>query len=705
MEALAKPEYDSRLNGSFDVTGSVPRTPPGRRRAAADAPPVIATMTLDASGTLTDSEFLGGRLPDLRYDAHLAQDTLTGRADGRFEGFNPARLLGRKELDGKITGTVNANYAIRNISAPITVDAVTADGTLALTQSTIGGLKIDSAAVEGKYAAQVGDIVKLNVAGPDVKVDASGRVALDRTSASNLKYHVDAINLTELARLAGQADVGGTAILDGTITGNLASLKTTGTLDGSNLSYQENKALDLDSPYTVTVPELEFAKAHVQATTDATFVAVGGLQLNAVTATTTYEEERLNFTTNIKEKTRELDATGELVLHPDHQEVHLPQLAVRTQGVEWSTAPGTNATIKYGRGQVELENVNLVSGDQALDVSGTLALGGDKPTGAIDVRARNVDIQQLETLLLQNRGFTGKLTADAKITGSTAAPAIEGRIAIDKGAFKSYHYDSLVANVDYRGTRIGIDATLHQSATESITAKGSVPTTLFKARAGGEHVVPAAGEQIDLQITSTPIGLALVQGLTDVITNVTGTLETDVHVTGSAQDPHLDGFIDIKNGGFGVPDLGGTFTGLTTRIDLQADRLRIQQFQLLDHHGEKLTIAGDLAVHEGQVGGVNITIDSDNFELLDNDLGDVQAQLALKITGELRRPRIVGDVRLDAGRVEVDQILQLFYDPVRDRGDAGRDLCRNDDCRHRQRGGSDEERARESGAAAWRRRH
>ena len=77
------------------------------------------------------------------------QDTLTGRADGRFEGFNPARLLGRKELDGTVTGTVNANYAIRNISAPITPDAVTADGTLALTQSTVGGLKIDSAAVEG----------------------------------------------------------------------------------------------------------------------------------------------------------------------------------------------------------------------------------------------------------------------------------------------------------------------------------------------------------------------------------------------------------------------------------------------------------------------------------------------------------------------------------------------------------------------------
>ena len=36
-------------------------------------------------------------------------------------------------------------------------------------------------------------------------------------------------------------------MLDGTVTGNAASLQTTGTLDGSNLGYGENSALDLNS--------------------------------------------------------------------------------------------------------------------------------------------------------------------------------------------------------------------------------------------------------------------------------------------------------------------------------------------------------------------------------------------------------------------------------------------------------------------------
>ena len=663
IEALAKPAYDSRLNGSFDVSGNLPRTSAGESASAGGDSSPVSTMTVDATGKVRDSQFMGGRLPELAFDAHLDRGALAGRVDGRFEGVNPANTSGRKELDGTFTGTVNANFAFRDVTAPITPEGVTAGGHASLASSTVGGLRIDSAELDGKYAAQVGDLTKFTLAGPDVKADASGRLALDQASRSNLKYHIDAIDLSSLARLAGQSDVGGAAIVDGTVTGNAASLAATGTLDGSNLSYGSNSALDLNSQYTVTIPDLNFSKSRVQATSDATFVAVGGTQLNVVKAVTTYEQQKLDFTTNIKEKTRELDATGELILHPDHQEVHLPQLALRTQGVEWLMAPGSQATIKYGRGRVALDGVRLVSAGQSLDVSGTLALGGGAPSGAIDVRARHVDLKQLETLALQNRGFTGTLNADAKISGSTAAPAIDGKVEVTKGGFQTYHYDSLVANIDYRGTRIGLDATLQQSPTEFITAKGSVPTSLFKASSSAEHIEATPGDAIDLQVKSTAISLAVVEGLTSQLTNVTGTLEADVHVSGSGQDPHLKGFVDIKNGAFGVPAAGETFTGLTTRIDLQPDALHIEEFQLLDRHGEKLRISGELAVHAREVGAVNVSIDSDNFELLKNELGDVQVQSALKVTGELRRPRLVGDVRLDAGRIEVDRVLELFYSP------------------------------------------
>jgi autotransporter translocation and assembly factor TamB len=107
---------------------------------------------------------------------------------------------------------------------------------------------------------------------------------------------------------------------------------------------------------------------------------------------------------------------------------------------------------------------------------------------------------------------------------------------------------------------------------------------------------------------------------------------------------------------------------LTTRIELQPEQVKVPAFELLDRHGEKLRVAGELAVHARELGAVNINIDSDNFELIKNELGDVQVQTALKLTGELRRPQLVGDVRLDAARIEVDRVLELFYSPYSEQG-------------------------------------
>jgi autotransporter translocation and assembly factor TamB len=647
IEALDKPQYDGRVNGSFQVAAQGT---------------TLAEMKLEASGTLTDSTLMDTHLPQLAFETYIDGGALRTHVDGAFENFDPGALSGQEHLKGQITGTVNAKVGIADLTAPITPQAVTADGKVNVSASSVGGLQIDAAEIDGTYAGEKGNLRRLHVEGPDLVADASGAIALDRTSASNVKYHIEATRLAELGRLAGQEGLGGSAVLDGTLTGNAASLRAEGTLDGSGLEYQGNSALDLNTRYSVTIPDLRVAEGTVESTTKATFVKAGGLEINELTATTTYAAKQIKFKTNVKEKTRELDATGDVILHPDHQEIHLPQLAVRTHGIEWTMAPGTSAAIRYGSNRIELQDVRLVSGDQSVDMSGAFAVKGDEPAGTLDVRAKNVDISQLEKLALQDRGLTGRLNADAKISGTPSHPVVDGRVEIANGGFRAYKYDSFAATVNYEGTRIGVDATLQQSPTEAITVQGSVPQTLFRPSPPG-HVPARAGDEVDLRVKTTAIGLGMVQGFTSQVTNVTGTVQADVHVTGSGEDPHVEGFVDLKGGAFGVPATGVSYTGLDTRVELTPDLVRIPQLRIIDEEGEPIRIAGELAVHARSVGAVNIQIESNNFEIIDNELGDVGVATQLKVTGEMRRPRIEGDVRLEAARLEVDKILALFYDP------------------------------------------
>jgi autotransporter translocation and assembly factor TamB len=649
IASLDDPLYDGRVNGTFDVSGTGT---------------TVAEMTLNASGTLTDSAMVGTHVPEMTFKTTILGAALSVTAKGTFDQLNPKVVAGRDDLEGNVNGRVDGTFGITDLTAPITPAGLSFDGHIALGPSLIRNVQIAAADVQGRYQSEVADFQRLLIKGPDVTLEASGRLALDRTSTSNLKYHVESSDITAVGELAGQKDLDGSVVFDGTITGNAGSLQTVGTLNGSGLAYGANKALDLNSKYTVTVPDLNVVNSRVEATTDSTFVSIGGAEINKFTATTTYAQKQLEFSTKFQEHTREVDARGTVILHPDHQELHLPEFAVRTEGVEWRSAPGSQAAIQYGQDQLSFQDVRLVNADQTLAVSGSIMPKGGQPTGTIDVRAQNVDLTQVEKLLMQERGFSGRLTADAKITGSLKQPIVDGTFEIRDGGFQAYKYQALTATVGYTGTRINLDATLQQAPDVAITARGTVPMTFFQ-KGTGEHIAATPDDTVDVRIQTPAINLAIIQGFTNQVANVQGTLQADVRVTGSGRDPHLQGYVEIKNGAFNAPRLGTTYTGFDTRIDLEPDRISIRKFQALDEHRQPLNVAGQLAVHARQVGAVDITIDSKNFELIDNELGNVDVDSNLKVSGEVLRPRIEGDVRVVSGRLEVDKILQLFYDPYR----------------------------------------
>ena len=139
IAALDTPEYDNRLNSTFDVQGS------GR---------TFDQTKLDATGTLTDSEAWGARFPRLGYETHLDAGTLDARAKGRFEQLDPSRVTGSAVLKGLVTGTADVHTRIADVGSPITLDAFAVDGTVSLEHSTLGDLQVESAEVDGKYASR-----------------------------------------------------------------------------------------------------------------------------------------------------------------------------------------------------------------------------------------------------------------------------------------------------------------------------------------------------------------------------------------------------------------------------------------------------------------------------------------------------------------------------------------------------------------------
>ncbi len=120
------------------------------------------------------------RVGDDVQDRHRRQ-TLTVAAKGAFDQLNPAAFTDRDSLVGNVNGTVDATLHLDDLQAPVTPATIEVDGRVTLGPSLVGSVQIAAADVEGRYAGEIADITRLHVDGPDVKLDASGRLALGRS--------------------------------------------------------------------------------------------------------------------------------------------------------------------------------------------------------------------------------------------------------------------------------------------------------------------------------------------------------------------------------------------------------------------------------------------------------------------------------------------------------------------------------------------
>jgi autotransporter translocation and assembly factor TamB len=644
VAALDADRYKSDVNGHVKAQGRGTK---------------LADLNLTASGALNDSTLMGGRIPQLTFDASMADDTAHLKANGAFADFDPSIASGKPEIKGKVGGQVDVDATVAGVSRGVTVDSVSASARIGLEPSELGGLELTKANLDADYHDSTGDIRTLDIAGRDINAQASGTIALNETGQSYLKLHVDSPSLATIGKLANQP-ITGIGKIDANVTGNRRDLQVQGNVTGDGVKYGDNGALTLSSNFTAKIAGLDAANATVSADTHATFVSVGGQNINELDAKTDYANKQVTFTATAKAPQRSLTAGGALLMHPDHQEVHLQSLALVSQGVTWQTAPGSSPAFQYGGNVVSVKDFKLVSaGDQQITADGAFGRSGE----ALKVTLNNIDLATVDALLLRPPQLAGRLNAESTITGTKEAPAVDADFRINQGGVRQFHYDTFNGKVNYGGRGATLDVKLQQSPTTWITAKGYVPIAAMNAAKPGaaraHHdagSVPAA-DRFDVHVDSSPIDLGLIQGFTNQLTNVKGTVQAKIDVTGAADDPHPIGEITLESAAFTAAATGVTYTDVDGKIELQPDKVHIDSISVLDNQQNPLEISGDLAVHGTEVGGVQIYVNADDFKVIDNKMGNVRINSDLRLTGQLNAPRLEGELGINTGQINLDPIL------------------------------------------------
>ena len=631
FDAIAADRYASDLNARLDITG-----------AGTD----IGALTLQGTAVLSDSQLFGGHIPSMNLTFDLTRGAGGITARGQFKGINAARLANTATLAGNLTGMIDVAVTLPPMAGDeFDLQQLSASGQLLLNDSTLSGVVVDRAIVAGSLDHGLATIKALDANGPNLAVNASGVLALNRTGESSLTYTIDTPPLQQIEAI--EAPVSGELYLEGRVTGNLTELRAVGKMSGLRVGYGDATALAAVGTYDVRVPDGDFTRADAQADAELTSLEAGGQMIPQVNAAVQYANRQLGFDVDLLSGERTASADGRLLFLPDRQQVELTSLMVESGTIQWRTPAASDAVIDYGGERLGIRNLRLEGeGGQSLSVNGVL---GDPTATGLDVRATNVRLADVDALLEFDRGLEGLLDADVTVTGSLEKPTAEGRVNVTNGAIEGFTYETLVGTFDYEQRLIDVDARLSTAGGGWLNAEGRIPLE-------DESRLP-----LDLQLTSSRIDLGLVQGMTDEITNVTGAVEMQIHATGSLRDPTLNGFIDIDQGAFTAVLAQNHYTGLDTRLVFSGDLVEIQEFSILDDEQDALRVTGRAVTRRGRPRELAIDVHADGFEVMDNRFGELEMASQLRIAGEITSPRITGEIELESGTLNLDDVLDMLY--------------------------------------------
>lgn len=297
------------------------------------------------------------------------------------------------------------------------------------------------------------------------------------------------------------------------------------------------------------------------------------------------------------------------------------------------------AVITLGAGLVEVKGVSIGAGTGRLDVDGTV---GERLDLTAKARAVPLSVAAIADSALN---IDGVLDAEARITGTKAAPAGDWRIKLARLTAPQLRANGLpaidiAANGRLAGQRTTLDADIALGGASRVKAAGSAP------------IDPAGG--LDLAIKGM-LDAALANSMLAANgQTVSGKADVDMRVTGPPSAPILAGGVTLAGGTFNDPLNGVALNSISGKIEGHGRELSIPGLVALTKNGGQLAVSGKVSVapEAGMPGAIRIV--GKNALLASTDIVSSTADLDLNISGPLARaPKISGKVNLVAMEVSV----------------------------------------------------
>jgi hypothetical protein len=562
------------------------------------------------------------------------------------------RMLLFPDSDLQPVGRMTGDVVVNDVGAEeITFDITSGGGTVTLGPSMLFGHEVKEGTVTAKWGDGSVTFSDAKVVSTGVTATATGTLAVSGTASSDFKFVMDAADLSTLSALAG-AELSGAGHIEGTVTGPATAPAITGTAEATQLAYNAIKALSAKGTFAVTAPDWDVTLLDGDANAEGVFVEVSGQVIQRIAVKAGFAGATTTFDAAFEQPDRSAQLNAQVTIDKEDRDVLVQRASLTGGGETWSLAEGNEAHVRRAGGHWQVTGLRLINGTQELFIDGLLPLEAEAPTTeALIVKATGVAIEGLTKLALIQPRVTGRLDGEARITGSLADPKVAGEFAVTNGTADTVPFNSFGGTAAYSAGAATMDVKLDGGESGTLTAVGTVP---IKSDA-------AATTPLNVKLAGTLTNAALLGPAVPWLQGLTGTADLDILITGSVEKPLARGTAVLKEMGFSVSQLGATYHGLNASLRFEDTLMVVEKFVILDQDNHQATVDGSLDVLKGwPSNALNLRGRASQFHLMSNDYGELVVSADLTVGGDVSAPNVLGTIRVEEGRVEVDRLLEEF---------------------------------------------
>jgi len=352
----------------------------------------------------------------------------------------------------------------------------------------------------------------------------------------------------------------------------------------------------------------------------------------------TYAAQQGTFTVAVTEGPYQRSRLAGNVSLDAGQRLTLKTLRLQHQDLVWENAAPVEI-VRSPKGVLQIQRLDLRSGSQAVRLQGTL-----DPQGAIQ---GEVQVQQLQ-LRPTVQAFApalavpdGRLDLALTLAGTRQQPQGQGRLSLTAIQWQKRPLGDIQATVGLSGMTLQTE--VHWQAQERLLLQ--VRSTM---RLDATHA-------LDVQIQASMVNLDMLGSLSLAVQQSAGLLTLDLHVTGTLQEPQVQGELLLQDGVLQLVATGERYQDIQVRLIFAGDRVTIERLQLGSRRGP-LQVTGWFEHANLALRQVDIAVSARNFTAMHTSA--VEATLSADITarGTLQEVMVAGNVTVPQARLRLEQI-------------------------------------------------